>query len=165
MKNEMKKKCDKYESIIESITNDIHQIEKEQHKAGECLYTLNATRLNFALPIGFNKTIEENSTNFKNSSNEINMILKRMHDIENKNSSLEKMIGNANELIGSSILYNDCNTFDTKNNESTSEHVDYVSDFKCINDELNRINVAVFKSEEKINKMCYQPNTSNSTRK
>lgn len=153
MKNEMKEKCAKYESIIEAITRDIHQIKKEHHKTSEFLYTINSTRLNFALPIGFNKTIEANGANSKNSNNEINTILNRMLDIENKNSNLEKMIKNANELIEGGMLFNNCNAFGTKINVNTSEHEDYVNDFKCINDELNKINVAVFKSEEKISKM------------
>lgn len=156
MKNEMEKKCAKYESIIESITSDIHQMKKKQRKTSEFLYTINATRLNFALPIGFNKTIEENSTNFKKANNDHDTILKRMQDIENKNSNLEKMIETANELIRSSISYNDCNTFNTKNNESTNENENYVSDLECINDELNKINVALFKSEEKISKTYAQ---------
>lgn len=158
MKSEIEKKCAKYEKIIESITNDMNQMKKQQHQTTELIGILNATRFHFNLPIGFNKSIEAKIIENNGPSDESKTILKRIQDIETKNVNIEKAVNELINFLENNLPNNeaDNSTTKTKPNEQTDEYDHLLTGFKCINDTINNINVAIFKNEEKITKMYAQ---------
>lgn len=52
-----------FEQVVSSLRDEIDELKSSQSQIIQLLYTLNATLLNFRLPIGFNKPIEVVSSN------------------------------------------------------------------------------------------------------
>lgn len=156
MNIEMKKKCAKYEKVIEQITSEMNQIKKQQHETDKLMHILNASKLKFTLPMGFNKSIHGGSIENVKNENNSSALEKRINDIEIRNEKMEEAMLNLVEMVENCLIGNGTENTDIIVNDYAEKHDQIANEFQCINADLNKINVAIFKSEEKITKMYAQ---------
>lgn len=156
LREEFNAKCVKYESIVESFKCDINDLRKKQGEMVGLLYTLNATSLNFSLPIGFNRQIDTPTLN--NSVIENSELNKRIQSLESNfehhrtlvhtniaqieenisanSESIVELIHHLNESSQQSM-----STFDPSNIQ--------VNAIQCIQTEIDKVNIATMQNEER----------------
>lgn len=93
LRSEIELKSTNFNNFVKVYEKDVKIIKDKQSKFAELFYTLNMTRFNFALPLGFNKPISdqmfnvnshfiENSVSMSQQNENIDQINQRMDSIE-----------------------------------------------------------------------------------
>lgn len=158
---EINKKNSEYGEYANQFQDEIKQVKVKQSEISNLLYTLNATRFDFALPIGFNKPFISNSNHFSEDYIEDFVdYSKRISDIEAKIKRIDESLCNLNEIAVSNIMNGLSSGSSSQNNiqcaEDCVDRKSFTSEIECVNFELQRINTNILSNEENIKKMNLQ---------
>lgn len=154
LRTEIDNKHSTYEAIAKSFEKDIQQIKNKQSEISGMLYSLNATRFNFALPIGFNKPANGHY-NFDNIDN----LTLRINAIETNIMKIDQVTINLSEAVANNFMQNNdsfnSNSMQTNKpcDETCVDKETFKCEMQCINHELNKMNAAIYSDEESIKKM------------
>lgn len=160
---ELDSKYSKFEAFVKCYENDLLKIKCKQNEVTEMLYTLNATRLNFALPIGFNKSaIDYHNNGNKEFNTNLSILSNRINEIETKISKMDTMLINLSEDALLNILKNN-STVDSISADSSKiteemcvDKETFRAELECINFELKKMDNIIRTDEMAIKKMNNQ---------
>lgn len=170
LRDEINSKFAIFEKFREVYEKEMQQIKNKQNNFTELLYNLNATRFNFAMPIGFNKPIdgaihfEENDPKNELSNMIIDALSLKIDDIEEKIVCVEQAIINIAEYVQTNTIISDAKELNKKESNITNELIDdeiidsttFKNAIGCLQDEINKINIAILSDEESMRKMNQQ---------
>lgn len=159
-----------FEEFMKSYEGKMLQIKNNQSDFAKLLHTLNASRFNFAMPIGFNKPINDMVCYEAEFSNNelpaliIDALSLKIDEVEERISCFEKTVLEIAKSM-KSIIDNTKIIEKEKGVNVITEKLNYVdmvdtptfiNTIKCLQDEINRMNIAIHSNEEKTEKINLQ---------
>lgn len=102
LRTEMDIRHSKYDAIFKSFEKDTQQIKNKQSEVSEMLYSLNATRFNFILSIGFNKPANvHHNFDYFDDIEDLNI---RIVAIESNIVKIDRILVNLSEAAANSLV-------------------------------------------------------------